>query len=255
MNQIIWMTGAAMLAANAPLSAADYSDNPKLPDSPYVVHDMSRPQPKVVESGGALNTKAPADATVLFEGRNLDAWTGPFEVKDGVMVAAEGDLRSKEEFGAVQMHFEWRVPAGRKVNGQSGGNSGVFLMDRYEVQVLQSNNNETYPDGQAGSLYGQRPPLVNVTSPQGEWNSYDLIFTPPVYEGEEVTEPARLTLLHNGVLVQNAQAYLGPTAHKKVASYPKQHPETGPLRIQFHGDPIEFRNIWIRPIGEIDQED
>ena len=168
------------------------------------------------------------------------------------MVAASKDIQSKQSFGAVQMHFEWRLPADRPVKGQSGGNSGVFLMGLYEVQVLQSHNNPTYPDGQAGSLYGQLPPLVNATAPQGEWQSYDLTFTPPVYEDGKVTQPAKLTLFHNGVVVQNGESYLGPTEHRKLASYPETHPATAPLRLQFHGDPMEFRNFWVRPLGKRD---
>jgi hypothetical protein len=235
------------------------SGNPMIPGTPYEVHDGTRPQPRIVGNDGAVSVKPPADAIVLFDGENLDAWgsnNGPaaWEVKDGAMVAAKADVVSKQSFGAIQLHAEWRAPAGRPVNGQSGGNSGIFLMGMYEVQVLQSHNNKTYPDGQAGSLYGQCPPLVNATTPQGEWQSYDVIFTPPVYEGEKVKEPAYVTIIHNGVVVQNHRPYLGPSSHKSLASYPKNHPETGPIRLQFHGDPMEFRNFWVRPLGEYDRE-
>ena len=127
------------------------------------------------------------------------------------------------------------------------------MMGLYEVQVLQSHNNPTYPDGQAGSLYGQQPPLVNATAPQGEWQSYDLAFEPPVYENGKVVKPAKLTLLHNGVFVQVAEPYLGPTQHRRLASYPETHPQTGPIRLQFHGDPMEYRNMWVRPLGQRDQ--
>jgi len=235
-----------------------YTDTEKLPGVEYTVHDPRRPQPRIVETGGAVVVKPPSDAIVLFDGKTLDQWTqegGPakWPVKDGVFIADGKEIQSKESFGAVQLHFEWRLPAGRKVDGQSGGNSGVFLMGLYEVQVLQSHNNKTYPDGQAGSLYGQLPPLVNATSPQGEWQSYDIAFEPPVYEGEKVITPAKITIIHNGVVVQHGSLYLGPTQHKKVATYPAKHPETGPLRIQFHGDPMEYRNFWIRPLGKRDQ--
>ena len=229
-----------------------YTDGPKLPGVPYTVHDPARPQPKSVETQGAVVVKPPADAIVLFDGTSLDAWEPGWEIKDGAMVASNKDIQSKQSFGAVQMHFEWRLPADRPVKGQSGGNSGVFLMGLYEVQVLQSHNNPTYPDGQAGSLYGQLPPLVNATAPQGEWQSYDLTFTPPVYEDGKVTQPAKLTLFHNGVVVQNGESYLGPTEHRKLASYPETHPATAPLRLQFHGDPMEFRNFWVRPLGKRD---
>ena len=226
-----------------------YPDGPKIPGVPYVVHDPARPQPPVVTTGGAVVVKPPSDATVLFDGTSLDAWTPGWVIKDGAMVATGKDIESKQSFGAIQMHFEWRCPAGRKVDGQSGGNSWVFLMGLYEVQVLQSNKNPTYPDWQAGSLYGQLPPLVNATAPQGEWQSYDLAFEPPVYEGTKVVKPAKFTLMHNGVFVQNGESYLGPTQHRQLASYPQKHPVTAPLRLQFHGDPMEYRNMWIRPLG------
>lgn len=236
-----------------------YPDGPKLPGLPYSVHDPARPQPPVIVPAGAVSVKPPSDAKVLFDGTSLDAWNsaggGPAQwlVKDGAMIANGKDMQTKESFGAIQLHFEWRAPAGRKVDGQSGGNSGAFLMGLYEVQVLQSHNNPTYPDGQAGALYGQLPPLVNATLPQGEWQSYDIAFEPPVYADGKVTRPAKVTVIHNGIVVQNGESYLGPTQHQKLASYPPTHPETAPLRLQFHGDPMEYRNMWIRPLGKRDQ--
>jgi hypothetical protein len=235
------------------------ADTPQLPNSPYRVHDPDRPQPPMVETGGPVSIKPPSDAKVLFDGGGLDAWTtgggdAKWEVKDGVLVASPGgEIQTRESYGPVQFHIEWRVPAGRPVNGQGGGNSGVFFMGMYEVQVLQSHENPTYPDGQAASLYGQQPPLVNATSPQGEWQSYTIAFEPPVYEGGKVAKPAMTTVIHNGVIVQHGETFLGPTRHREVASYPEQHPETGPIRLQYHGDPIEFRNIWVRPLGERDK--
>lgn len=252
----------AAAVAPAPLFAEGFGEkpnNPQLPGVPYVVHDGTRPQPRVVTSGGCVSVKAPSDAKVLFDGTSLDAWTNgkgeptAWTIKEGALVAGPGALVSREEFGQVQVHLEWRLPAERKVNGQGGGNSGVFFMNLYEVQILQSHDNKTYPDGQAGALYGQKPPLVNATSPQGEWQSYDLIFDPPVYEGEKVISPARVTVIHNGVVVQNAETYYGPSVYRKLASYPPQHPKTGPLALQFHGDPVEYRNIWVRPLGQRDQ--
>ncbi|MBC7981176.1 MAG: DUF1080 domain-containing protein [Armatimonadetes bacterium] len=250
---------ASIIGTASLFAELGYQDTPKLPGVPYVVHDGKRPQPRVLETAGAVVIKAPADAVVLFDGSNLDAWTSggdkpAWEIKDGAMVAKDKDLTSKQSFGAIQLHFEWKLPAGRPVNGQGGGNSGVFLMGLYEVQVLQSHNNPTYPDGQAGSLYGQLPPLVNATSPQGEWNSYDVAFEPPVYKDGKVETPAKITIIHNGVVVQHGESYLGPTAHKSLASYPASHPETAPLSLQFHGDPVEYRNFWVRPLGKRDQE-
>lgn len=252
--------GGALVATGA-LQAEEglgYQDTPIIPGTTWHVHDGTRPQPRIVETAGAVVVKPPSDATVLFDGSNLDAWTSDgdkpaWEVKDGAMIATAKDLVSKEKFGAIQLHFEWRLPEGRPVKGQGGGNSGCFLMGLYEVQVLQSNNNKTYPDGQAGSLYGQLPPLVNATSPQGQWNSYDITFEPPVYKDGKVEVPAKVTIVHNGVVVQNEASYLGPTGHQILATYPAQHAETGPLRLQFHGDPMEFRNFWVRPLGLRDQ--
>lgn len=233
-------------------------NNPQLPDVPYVVHDGTRPQPPVVTAAGCVSVKAPSDAKVLFDGTSLDAWSAEggkptaWKIKDGAMVADKGDIFTRDTFGPLQLHVEWRIPADRKVDSQSGGNSGVFLMGLYEVQVLQSHGNKTYPDGQAGALYGQKPPLANATTPQGEWQSYDIMFEPPVYEGDKVKAPARVTVIHNGVVVQNAETYLGPTHFRTQPKYPAQHPATGPLKLQFHGDPVEYRNIWVRPLGKRD---
>jgi hypothetical protein len=263
MRALQWTAMAGCLAAgNVALAAEGFGikpGTPGIPGTPWQVHDGTRPQPKVVETGGAVSVKAPADAKMLFDGSSLDAWKSgdkpaSWVVKDGILVAAPGNLTTKEEFGPVQVHLEWRIPAGRKVNGQGGGNSGIFLMGLYEVQILQSNGNKTYPDGTAGALYGQTPPLVNATAPQGEWQSYEILFHPPKYEGEKVVEPATVTVIQNGVVLHHARKFLGPTQFRQLASYPPKHPATGPLSLQFHGDPIEFRNIWARPIGGYDEE-
>jgi hypothetical protein len=250
---------AWLIAAQAPVGIClgevkGEPGTPQLPGLPYHVHDAKRPQPPLVEASGAVVVKPPSDAKILFDGTSLDAWTTDgkepaFVIQDGVMVANSKNIQTKEKFGAIQLHFEWRLPAGREVDGQKGGNSGVFLMGLYEVQVLQSHNNPTYADGTAGALYGQYPPLVNATSPQGEWQSYDIAFEPPVYDGGKVTKPAKVTVIHNGVVVQHGESYMGPTKWKQLSSYPKNHPATGPIALQFHGDPMEFRNIWVRPLG------
>ncbi|MEY3394955.1 MAG: hypothetical protein RL346_1191 [Verrucomicrobiota bacterium] len=230
-----------------------FKDTPILPGTRFHVHDPDRPQPPVIQTAGAVVISPPSDAIVLFDGKTLDAWKvkdgpAPWEVRDGVMVAKGKDIQTKEEFGAIQLHLEWRLPAERKVNGQGGGNSGVFLMGLYEVQVLQSNKNLTYPDGMAASLYGQQPPLANATSPQGEWNSYDITFVPPVYQDGKLQTPAKVTVIHNGVVVQNGESFHGVSGYRKLSRYPDTHPEKGPIRLQFHGDPIEFRNMWVRPL-------
>lgn len=251
-----------LAAGNLALAAEGFGikpGTPEIPGTPWQVHDGTRPQPRVVETGGAVAVKAPGDAKVLFDGGSLDAWTtdgkaASWAVKEGILVASPGTLTTKDQFGPVQVHLEWRVPAGRKVNGQGGGNSGIFLMGMYEVQILQSHENKTYPDGTAGALYGQTPPLVNATAPQGEWQSYEILFHPPKYDGEKVVEPATVTVIQNGVVLHHARKFMGPTQFRQLASYPPKHPETGPLALQFHGDPIEFRNIWARPIGNYDEE-
>lgn len=246
--------GGMALAAEGP---GIKPGTPEIPGTPWQVHDGTRPQPPVVGTGGAVSVKAPSDAKVLFDGKSTDAWTtdgkpATWPVKDGSLIASPGTLISKEQFGPVQVHIEWRIPGDRKVNGQGGGNSGIFLMGLYEVQILQSNNNPTYADGTAGALYGQTPPLVNATAPQGEWQSYDILFQPPKSEGGKVVEPAWVTVIQNGVVLHHARKLLGPTQFRQLAKYPENHPDKGPLHLQFHGDPVEFRNIWVRPIGDYD---
>ena len=248
---------ASLLSLSSMALAAEFGekpDTPELPGGKYVVHDGTRPQPRHVQTAGAVSVPAPGDAKVLFDGSNLDAWKGAaWKIVDGSMVAADKNIETKDSFRDVQLHIEWRIPAGREIHGQSGGNSGIFLMGLYECQVLQNLENKTYPDGQAGGMYGQYPPLVNASVAQGEWQSYDLVFIAPRYEGEKCVEPAKLTLFHNGVLMHNAKPYLGPTQHKKLASYPKTHPKKAPISLQWHNDPVEYRNIWVRDLGDYDQ--
>ncbi|NJR42055.1 MAG: DUF1080 domain-containing protein [Akkermansiaceae bacterium] len=229
---LLALCASSAIYATAQAEIHGYSDTPKIPGTPYGVHDPARPQPTIVETAGAVEVQPPSDAIVLFDGKSVDAWENAWLIKDGAMVATGKDTQTKQSFGAIQLHFEWRLPADRPANGQNGGNSGVFLMGLYEVQILQSHRNQTYPDGQAGAMYGQLPPLVNATAPQGEWQSYDLTFEPPVYENGKVAKPAKLFLLHNGVVVQNGELFTGPTEHRKLAEYPGNHPETGRCRLR-----------------------
>jgi hypothetical protein len=251
------LVSAALLGAAGgamALEVGEKPDTPQLPDSPYVVHDGTRPQPRKVVTAGAVSIAPPSDAKVLFDGTGTGAWEGDWKVENGILIASPGPrFATKDSFGSCQLHLEWRVPAGREVHGQSGGNSGVFLMGLYEVQVLESHTNQTYPDGQAGAMYGQYPPLVNASAPQGQWQSYDIIFEAPVYKDGKPVSPAFVTVLHNGVVLHHRQAYQGPTGHKRLAHYPPEHPATAPLVLQWHKDPIEYRNIWIRDLGEYDQ--
>lgn len=240
--------------SGAPVPSVGYDDTPVLPGTQWRVHDGRRPQPKTVKTG-ALQAPVtpPDDAVVLFDGRDLSGWTGrdgkaAWTVAGGAMrVNGTGDIESRRHFGSCQLHIEWATPAVVKGRGQGRGNSGIFLMGKYEVQVLDSYDNPTYPDGQAGAVYGQTPPDVNASRPPGEWQSYDIIFHAPQFENGELKRPAVVTVLHNGVLVQDHTRVLGATTHRKLPHY-SEHPGTGPLRLQDHGNPVRFRNIWVRPL-------
>jgi hypothetical protein len=225
----------------------------------WPVHDTTRAQPPTVDPGPAPAEPQPppSDAVVLFDGSSLDAWEHPdgsapsWTVEDGAYVEVtpgSGPLRTKEEFGDVQLHIEWMVPKSVEGEGQSRGNSGVYLMGTYEVQVLDSHENPTYADGQAAALYGQYPPLVNATRPQGEWQVYDIIFRRPHFDEDgSVVTPARVTIYHNGVLVQDGVKLTGPTTHQDRPPY-EQHAARLPLRLQGHGNPVRFRNVWVRDL-------
>ncbi len=216
------------------------------------------PQPKVVTPGDILINTAPSDAIVLFDGKDLSKWESSkggdpaWKVADGVMTVSKekgsGDIRTKETFGSFQLHLEWRVPEDIEGSNQARGNSGVFLQGMYEIQILDNYINETYVNGMVGSVYKQSPPLVNAMRRPGEWNVYDIIYTAPVFnpDGTYLYRP-RVTLLHNGVVVQNNVEILGTTEY---IGFPKVRLHgDGPIGLQMHGDPskpISFRNIWIR---------
>jgi len=233
---------------------------PKLPNSPWRVHDFRRPQPMVVETGDACSAAAPSDAEVLFDGRDLSKWTGDhfseWSLKDGILTTGGhvyNFLKTKEAFGDVQIHAEWKTPdqPNPPLNPQYHGNSGVFPMGLYEIQILDSYKTETYPDGTAGAIYGQTPPLVNPTRPPGVWQCYDIIFHRPHFSGQTVSQPARVTVLFDGVLVQDNTVLIGATVHGAVAHY-TPHPSELPLALQDHGNPdshVSFRNIWIRRLS------
>ena len=218
-------------------------------------HDLKRPAPAVVDPGEARpSAPAPSDAVVLFGGEDLSQWRSgdgsesKWKVVDGAMesVAGAGYAYTKEEFGDCQLHVEWASPSTVKGNGQGRGNSGVFLMGMFEVQVLDSVDNPTYSDGSAGSIYGQYPPLVNASRGPGQWQTYDIIFqTPKFDESGKLTSPARITVLHNGVLINHGSEPVGPTAWIVHDDYVPGK-MTGPIGLQDHGNPVRFRNIWIR---------
>jgi hypothetical protein len=230
-----------------------YTDTPQLPDSKWRVHDKNRPVPRVVTPGKLTVSNpapAPSDAVILFDGKDLSSWTGgSWLIADGAMtVNGSGGIKTKQSFGDVQLHLEWRAPDEPKASSQGKGNSGVFFMGRYEIQVLNSYQNRTYADGQAASLYGQKPPLVNACRPTGEWQTYDIVFLAPRFDdGGQVTQPARVTVFHNGILVQHDQKLLGPTAHKSLPKY-SAHAAKLPISLQDHGNPVSYRNIWTREL-------
>ncbi|WP_153559277.1 3-keto-disaccharide hydrolase [Roseimaritima sediminicola] len=206
-------------------------------------------RPPVVDPG-KTDDAPPSDAVVLFDGTNLDAWKNGenWEVRDGVAYSGKGQIVSKEVFGDCQVHIEWSAPLPVKGSGQGRGNSGVFLMGRYEIQVLDSYDNETYYDGQAGAIYKQTPPQVNAMRKPGQWNTYDIIWTAPRFaEDGSLESPAYITALHNGVVILNHFQLKGDTPYNRPPEY-RQHAAEGPLALQDHGNPVRFRNIWVRPL-------
>jgi len=235
-----------------------YQDTPLLPGAKWTVHDDRRPQPPVVDPGTASTQeragKPPSDAVILFDGKDSTKWVGrdgpaKWKVENGYMevVPKTGDIKSKEAFGDCQLHLEWAAPTLVKGEGQGRGNSGVFLMDRYEIQVLDCYRNLTYPDGTTAAVYGQYPPLANACRKPGEWQSYDIIFIAPRFEGQRLITPAYVTVIHNGVVAQYHRALQGPTTHRKMVGY-VPHDLKAPLRLQDHGDLVRYRNIWFRPL-------
>ncbi len=199
---------------------------------------------------GATNDQPPSDAVVLFNGGDLSAFENgdKWLVENGVAIPKGGEIRTKQHFGSMQLHVEWAAPDEVKGSGQGRGNSGIFLMGLYEVQVLDSFENETYFDGQAGSIYKQTAPLANAMRKPGEWNTYDIVFNAPVFKvNGDVETPGYVTLIQNGVLMLNHFELLGPTSYVDAPHY-VPHAETGPIALQFHGDPVKFRNIWVREL-------
>jgi len=236
-------------------SPEGYTDTPMLPHAPWRVHDLNRPAPPVVTPGKESH-EPPSDAIVLFAGKHLDAWAtakdgspAKWTVENGYMEVAKkaGMIRTKQGFGSCQLHIEWMAPDLPDKNSQHKGNSGVFLMGNYEIQVLNCFENKTYSDGMAGSIYAQYPPLVNACRKPLEWQSYDILFEAPEFKDGKVVKKAYVTVLHNGVVVQNHTELIGRATHKKVATY-APHADKLPLSLQDHGDPVRFRNIWIREL-------
>ncbi len=207
------------------------------------------PEPVVV-TPGAEDRQPPSDAVVLFDGKDLSAWENGenWSVEDGEAVTGRGFITSKAKFGDCQVHLEWSAPIAAQSEGQSRSNSGLFLMGIYEIQILDSYKNKTYFDGQAGAIYKQTPPLVNAMRPPGEWNTYDVMWTRPHFAADGSLEsPAVMTAIHNGVLVLNHFELLGDTPYHRPAAYTK-HEDRLPISLQDHGNPVRFRNIWVREL-------
>lgn len=245
----------ALVVALSPALLAAQNPVPRDP-SQWPQHSMERPRPPVVTPGAFVAAPPPSDAIVLMDGRTLGSWQSAdsmghparWKVEHGYVQVAPGTggIATRDSFGDIQLHVEWRAPLPVKGEGQERGNSGVFLMGTYEVQVLDSYHNDTYADGQAGSIFGQFPPLVNPARPPGQWNSYDIFFSRPRFDATGVvTAPARVTVLFNGVLVQNDQVILGPTTYARRTAY-SAHPDRLPIELQDHEFKVRYRNIWVR---------
>ncbi len=235
---------------------SNYANGQEEVKLPPEATEFYEPVPPVI-SPGKVTVTPPADAIVLFDGTNLSSWEGEkantkatWIVENGVMTVnpKTGGINTKQSFGDLQIHLEWRSPSQIVGEGQGRGNSGIYIMGKYEVQILDSYENSTYTNGQAGSIYKQSPPLVNVTKKPGEWNTYDIIFTAPKFNKDGMLlSPAKITALHNGVLIQNNFKLRGPTEYIGIPNY-TAHEEKLPLHLQDHGNPVSFRNIWVREL-------
>lgn len=230
-----------------------YEGNPTIPGSEWKVHDNSRPHPIRVVPGPYVDSdvqSAPADAEILFDGTSLEHFLkNEWILKDGYVVAGKGGLTSEKSYGDCRLHIEWRTPDPSVASMPARmGNSGIYFMGRYELQVFDSYSCRTYPDGSAGALYGQTPPLVNASRKPEEWQTFDVFFKAPVFEGERLVAPARMTVLHNGVFVQVDTELSGPTSHNKPTLYAPHHPRL-PFTLQGGKSPVEYRHIWIRDLA------
>lgn len=256
----------AIVAAPAVVICADdapkpkpegYTDTPMQPNRKWHVHDPNRPLPPVVTPGATFSNlaQAPSDAVVLFDGKDLSKWVGEkgepalWKVEDGFMEATKGRIRTKDDYGDYQLHIEFATPSKVVGKGQGRGNNGVNMLGRYEIQVLDSFDNPTYADGMCAAIYGQQPPLVNAAKPPGEWQTYDIVWEAPRWdEAGKLVKKAHATVLWNGLIVHNRKELYGNTPWRDLGNYNKPHPPTGPIELFYHGNPVRFRNIWLRPI-------
>jgi hypothetical protein len=252
---------ALIAAAGAAFVLASDDDRSQPAPARWRQHDIRRPRPQVVEpADSGIAARPPKDAILLFDGTNLDAWKpreggGParWKIVDGTMqtVPGAGAIETRAHFGDIQLHVEWAVPNPPHGVGQDRGNSGIFLMGEFELQVLDSYRADTYADGQAGAIYGQYPPLFNASRPPGQWQTYDVAFRRPRFDASgRLIEPARVTLFHNGILVQNNEEPFGPTAWLQGPPYDPRLARGGPIQLQDHDHPVRYRNVWLRKLPE-----
>jgi hypothetical protein len=262
---------AADDATNQTETIDGFRDGPMQPNGKWRVHDADRPQPRVITPGATFSQNAPppSDAEMLFDGTDLSKWENnrgqdaKWRIQDGYVETAArgGGIRTRGKWADFQLHVEWAAPNPPHGTGQGRGNSGVLINDMYEVQVLDSYHAKTYPDGQAGAIYGQSPPLVNACKPPGEWQTYDIIFESPRWnEQGELTKKAVITVLQNGVVIQNHYELTGMTdginaaqPWRTLSKYPPPHPPEVFIELQDHNNPVRYRNIWVRRLGERDQ--
>ena len=233
------------------ISTAQYKDRNALDPT---VTETWEPKPSKITPGSNTGD-APSDAVILFDGKNLEEWTSldsspaKWDVKDGAFTVKRGtgDIKTKKTFGDFQLHIEWRAPTEIVGEGQGRGNSGIFMQERYELQVLDSYESQTYSNGQAGSIYKQSVPLVNANRKPGEWQTYDVVYTAPRFsENGRVLIPAYITVFLNGVIIQNHTQIYGPTEYKGLPVY-VAHGKAS-LKLQDHGNPVSYRNIWVREL-------
>jgi hypothetical protein len=260
---VVWLAGSTVVVTGQEptklVQAKDgsgivgYKDTPVLPWCDYHVHDPDRPAPPKVTPGlFGIDKKAgtaPSDAVVLFDGTDLSKWeTSDWKIENGELIAVSGNLTTKQAFSDCQLHLEWQTPDPPQGHMFDRGNNGVMLMGLFEIQVYDSYTEKLYPDGQAASVYGQTPPMVNACRKPGQWQTFDIIFFGPVFKEGKLEREAYVTVLHNGVLVHHNQKIYGPTGHRILPGYDKPIPEKLPLSLSAHNNPVRFRNIWIRPL-------
>ncbi len=253
-------------AGNPPAPDLGYKDTPIIPSTEWHVHDSDRPRPPMVTPGATFSQLAPppADAIVLFDGKDLSRWSDArgnparWRVADGYFESTRGSggVRTREKFANFQLHLEFATPANVTGSSQGRGNSGVLINGIYEVQILDSYNNPTYADGQAAALYGQQPPLVNASRPPGEWQTYELVFESPRWDAAgTLVKKAAVTVIHNGLVVQHRTEFFGSTdgvdsvPHKALGKYGAPHPPEVFIELQDHSNPVRYRNVWLRALN------